>query len=140
MLIRRRDVGQGGGWGCEKLAATVPCTSVYSGCIVMARIHNIIWRHTQLLPVFCKCSRTLRVLRWESYLHNIIYILVSQFHSPNSFSTMAKITPTTSLVVEVPEGSENLTQSFHQMGALRMLAILCCVLCAITPTAERLSK
>ena len=32
-----------------------------------------------------------------------------RFLSPNSFSTMAEITPTTSLVVEIPETSENPT-------------------------------
>ena len=33
------EAGQGGGWGCgpEQPAATVPCTSVYSECIAMAR-------------------------------------------------------------------------------------------------------
>ena len=50
------EAGQGGGWGCcpEKLAATVPCASVYSGWITMAQIHNIVRRRTQLLAVFCK--------------------------------------------------------------------------------------
>ena len=40
------EAGQGGGWGCgpEQLAATVPCASVYSGCIAIAQIHNIIRR------------------------------------------------------------------------------------------------
>ena len=42
-----------------------------------------------------------------------------KFLSPNYFSTMAEITPTTSVVVELPETSENPTKSFHQMGALR---------------------
>ena len=32
-----------------------------------------------------------------------------KFLSPDSFSTMAEITPTTSLVVEIPETSENPT-------------------------------
>ena len=42
------EAGQGGGWGCgpEQLVATVPCASVYSGCIAMAR-------RTQRLAVFC---------------------------------------------------------------------------------------
>jgi hypothetical protein len=47
------EAGQGGGWVCgpEQLAATVPCTSVYSGCIAVARIPNIIQRRTQLLTM-----------------------------------------------------------------------------------------
>ena len=71
--------------------------------------------------------------RQQSFLH----VTVS-----NSFSTMAEITPTMSLIVEMHNMSENSTQSstFHQMGALRKLVLLCCVVCAITPTAERLSK
>ena len=44
-----------------------------------------------------------------------------KFLSPNSFSTMAEITPTTSLVV-----------GYHRRRRT--------VLCAITPTAEQLSK
>ena len=63
----RREAGQGGlGCGPEQLVATVPCSNVYSGCIAMAWIHNIIRRHKQLLAVFCKYSRTLRVLWRES--------------------------------------------------------------------------
>ena len=63
------EAGQGGGWRCgpEQLAVRVPCAGVYSGCNVMARIHNIIRRRTQLLAVFCNYSKTLRVLRWESW-------------------------------------------------------------------------
>ena len=59
------EVGQGGGWGCghEQLAATVPCTSVYSGCITMVR-------RTKLLAVFCKYSRTQS--KYTLYLNNII--------------------------------------------------------------------
>ena len=34
----------------------------------------------------------------------------------------------------------NAVYSFHQMGALHKLALLCCVFCTITPTAKRLSK
>ena len=66
---RLLEAGQGGGWGCgpKQLAATVPCASVYSGCIAMARIHNIIRKHTKLLAVLCKYSRTLWVLQRESW-------------------------------------------------------------------------
>ena len=54
--MRRKEAGQGRRWGCgpEQLVSTVPCVNIYSGCIAMARIHNIIRRRTQLLAVFCK--------------------------------------------------------------------------------------
>ena len=80
-LQKRRflEAGQGGGWGCgpEQLATTVPCARVYSGCIAMAR-------RRQQLAVFCKYSRTLRVLRWESwssiskwyYIHRYLYYII----------------------------------------------------------------
>ncbi len=42
MLMRRREAGQGGGWVCNQLAATVPCANVDSGCIAMARRHTVI--------------------------------------------------------------------------------------------------
>jgi hypothetical protein len=64
--MRRREAGQSGGWGCgpEQLAATVPCASVYDGCIAMARIHNIIRWHTH------RCSDG---IPGALYLNNIIY-------------------------------------------------------------------
>ena len=42
------EAGPGVWWGCgpEQLVAAVTCASVYSGCIAMARIHNIIFRGT----------------------------------------------------------------------------------------------
>ena len=55
MQMRRREAGQGGGWGCdpEQLAATEPC-AVYSGCIAMAR-------RTQPLAVIFKYSGVLEL-------------------------------------------------------------------------------
>ena len=61
-----------------------------------------------------------------------------KFLSPNYFSTMAEITPTTSVVVELPETSENPTKaSLFTKWELYANLTLCCVLCAITLTAER---
>ena len=54
------------------------------------------------------------------------------------FLLKKKITHTTSLVVEIQETSENPTQP--SLFTKCKLLLLCCVLCAITPTAERLSK
>ena len=48
-----------GVFGPEQLAATVPCAPFYSGCIGMVSC-------TQLFAVFCKYSRTLRVIWRES--------------------------------------------------------------------------
>lgn len=44
MLMRRREAGQGGGWGCvlDQLAATLPCANIYSGCIAMASRHAVV--------------------------------------------------------------------------------------------------
>ena len=53
MSQSHNELSTNAGCGPEQLAATVPCASVYSGCIAMAR-------RTQLLVVFCKYSRALQ--------------------------------------------------------------------------------
>ncbi|CAL8378964.1 unnamed protein product [Boreogadus saida] len=65
MQMRRREAGQGGGWGCgpEQLAATTRCRLPASGCRAV---------------VLCDGGASRSGQR-----------------GPNSFSTMAEITPTT---------------------------------------------
>ena len=67
MQMRRREAGQGGGWGCgpEQLAATVPCA--------LFTVDVSQWRGAQPLAVFCKYSRT-HGSPGALYLNNIIYI------------------------------------------------------------------
>ena len=52
-----------------------------------------------------------------------------EFLSPSSFSTMAELTPTTSVVVELPETSENPTPSGLFTKRKLHASLPCCVAC-----------
>ena len=114
MQMRRREASQGGGWGCgpEQLAATVLCA------LLQWMYHNG--------KAADRCSG--RRQSWAtipfSSMSRFMYFRESKpkFLSPNSFSTMSEVTPTTASLWKY--------QRWQRTK----------VLCAITPTAERLSK
>jgi hypothetical protein len=106
--MRRREAGQGEGWGCgpEQLAATEP-SAVYSGCMEMAR-------RTQPLAVFCKYSGVLELYLNIIILYIDIYIISYILSWPKAVcasrryyesETPASGSPT-SLVLPLPHQSE----------------------------------
>ena len=129
------------GWYYESQTTDCIGFSVVSGSStsILRTDWTATWRIKGLLPVIV--SHRSPAAQWEKIPGNNPFLLHVTVQSglqgvkakvpfpPNSFWTMAEITPTTSLIVETPETSENLTQSSLFTECKLYARIRYCVAC-----------